>query len=97
MCSVISSPDDNHQLGKCLLGRWWLWQGGGGGGGRPRERGEKSAGTSSGKESGFNNGYQLMEGLMGKRKPNITDSFTEKNSDRMSLDVGASECSLRVL
>ena len=39
----------------------------------------------------------VMGGLMGKRKPNITDSFTEKNSDRMSLDVGASECSLRVL
>ena len=95
MCSVISSPDNTHQLGKCLLGRWWLWQGGGGGG--PREREEKSAGTLSGKKSGINNGYQLMEGLMGKRKPNITDSFTGKNSDRMSLDVGASECSLRVL
>ena len=96
MCSVISSPDDNHQLRSCLLGRWWLWQGGGGGGGGPRERGEKSAGTSSGKESGINN-YQLMGGLMEKRKPKITDSFTGKNSDRMSLDVGASECSLRVL
>ena len=75
MCSVISSPDDNHQLGKCLLGRWWPWQGGGGGG--PREREEKSAGTSSGKESGINN---LMGGLMEKRKPNITDSFTGKKA-----------------
>ena len=54
MCFSIEDKDllvKTHQLGNCLLGRWWLGQGGGVG--APRWEGE----TSSGCESGMNNIY----------------------------------------
>ena len=42
-----------HQLGNCLLGRWWLEQGGGGG----APRWETPPGPSPGSQSGMNNDH----------------------------------------
>ena len=68
------APNDNY-LHNCILGRWWLGQGGGGG------EGENSPKTSSGEESGINNCYEKMgaSGLWKRDNPKLIHSC-EANS-----------------